>query len=76
MKNLKGVLGLLFLISFFWQLFQVIVSPAGPSLGSDAEFAIRTGTSLAVSLVLGVWLLRSSLKVRDSLSKENHEVNK
>jgi len=63
MKNsIKGVLGLLFILSFFWQLFNAISSPPEISFGSDAEFAIRVGTSLAVSLVLGIWLLRSSFK--------------
>lgn len=62
MKNFKGILGLIFILSFFWQLFNVISSPAEPSFGSDSEFAIRTGTTLAVSLVLGVLLLRSEFK--------------
>lgn len=61
MKNLKGIVGLLFLLSFCYQLFEVF-STNSPSMANQEEFAIRVGTSLAVSLVLGILLIRSALK--------------
>lgn len=60
-RGLKGGLGILFLISFCAQLLNA--SSADLSASADMEqFAIRTGTSIGLSLILGILLLRSALK--------------
>jgi len=60
-ETLKGVFGLLFLLSFFFQLFNAF--SVVPALNTDlVGYAVREGASMAVSLVLGVLLIRAGLK--------------
>jgi len=65
MKNIKGVFGILFLISFLVQLIQIIANPPMTPEASS-EIATRIGATLAGSLIFGILLLRSALKNKSS----------
>ncbi len=58
MKIFKIVLGVIFLISFLFQ----IINLSQPTSGTNEEYAIRNGTSIAVSGVIGALLLYSAFK--------------
>ncbi len=63
MKNnivnlLKGVLGLLCLGSFV----SLLISMTNYTGSDTTEYAVRTGTTMGLSLVLGILLLRSVIK--------------
>jgi hypothetical protein len=63
-QNIFGILGLLFLASFIYQVYSVISEY--PAIGVDLElYALRTGVSMGVSLILGFLLIKKSIKGGD-----------